>query len=135
MIASPFVGDDYETDYWLLAARPAMEKLAATGENMTVTTNYSCTTVFNSALNTAPSKLRDKVTFTWKLSEADVVLVWTAYHRAEEGYSMGELQASADWLDVNDLVAPGWNENGEFEEWFTIDACGVEVLKAYRRVG
>ena len=135
MIASPFAKADYETDYWLLAARPAMERIAESGEKMRVTTNFACTGTFANALEAAPARLRDSISFTWKLSEADCVLVWEEYHRASKAFSDEELAAAAgNEIDGSDLVFPSWNPDGAFEEWFRIDALGVPILTAYRRI-
>ncbi len=134
LIAAPFVKIDYETDYWLLAACPAMEKIAAGGEKMAVMTDYACTFTFLSALEIAPARLRDSISFAWKLSEADCVLVWESYARAEEAVSDAEITAIAgNRLDLNDMVRPGWNADGAFEKWFSIDALGVPLVTAYRR--
>ena len=135
LIAAPFAKGDYETDYWLLAARPAMEKIAESGEKMRVTTNFACTGTFANALEAAPARLRDSISFTWKRSEADCVLVWESYARAEEAVSDAEIVAIAgERLDLNDMVGSGWNADGAFEEWFRIDALGVPILAAYRRI-
>lgn len=135
LIASPFAKADYETDYWLLAARPAMEKIAESGEKMRVTTNFACTGTFANALEAAPTRLRDSISFTWKLSEADCVLVWEEYHRASKAFSDEELAAAAgNEIDGSNLVFPSWNPDGAFEEWFRIDALGVPILTAYRRI-
>lgn len=135
LIALPFVKADYETDYWLLAARPAMEKIAESGEKMRVTTNFACTGMFRNTLAAAPARLRDSISFTWRLSEADCVLVWEEYHRASGAFSDEELAAIAgSEIDGSDLVFPSWNPKGTFEEWFRIDALGVPILTAYRRI-
>lgn len=134
LIAAPFVKNDYETDYWLLAARPAMEKIAAGGEKMQVTTNFSCTGIFNNALDAAPEHLRDAISFTWKASEADCVLIWEEYHRALAALSMDEIaEMAGGWLELDQLVLPGWSD-GAFERWFEIKALGVPIATAYRRV-
>ncbi len=136
VLAAPFVHEDYETDYWLLAARVALERIAENGEKLNVTTNYSSSIVFANALEASPARLRDCAEFTWKCSAADCVIVWEMYHREEEGYTKEELEISAEalQLDADDLVAPGWNASGAFEEWFTIDALGNTVVTVYRRI-
>ena len=63
------------------------------------------------------------------------MLVWEEYHRASKAFSDEELAAAAgNEIDGSDLVFPSWNPNGAFEEWFRIDALGVPILTAYRRI-
>ncbi len=135
-IAALFAGDDYETDYWLLAAQPAAERLAAQGE-WTVTTNRACLKLFENALSGMPEGVRARVHLTTRGDEADAVLVWNAHYREESCTSEAEWQAVVEryyGASTQEVYVPDWTNESAFEKWFEIDAFGSNIVTVYRRI-
>lgn len=135
-VAAMLAGNDYEMDYWMLAAQPAAERLAAQGE-WTVTTNRSCLKPLENALSAMPEKIRTRVRLTTQGDEADAVLVWNAYYREESCYSEEEWQALVEQYysgDPEAVSVPDWTDENAFEKWFEIDAFGSNIVTVYRRI-
>lgn len=140
-IAAQHVAGRYETDYWLLSTGPAVDGIlkhaAANPEIEPIcTANPLASSMVSRSLKGLPTS---EIRYTNVLDDANYYIVNHCYDDLINNIPADEMAIFSTHyyqqygLSEDESPVLGWNENGAFEELFTLHSYGIKICTVYLR--